>query len=86
MPDSIIEAYDRDTSEPQQVRASVSEFKGQKYFSIRGWFLDEKAGDYRPGKNGVNLPVDEYWRFRDLVDALDEALGYKASESPSASS
>ena len=84
MPDSIIEAYDRDTSEPQQVRASVSDFKGQKYFSIRGWFLDDKLGDYRPGKNGVNLPVDEYPKFRQLVAALDEQLNYTPEETADA--
>jgi hypothetical protein len=73
----IIEAYDRDGSEPQQVRAITNEYRRRKYFSFRAWYLPPEGGeDYAPGKNGINLPVDEYHEFRKLVDAMDIELGY----------
>lgn len=74
MADAIIESYDRDGSEQQQVRAITSDFKGQKYFSLRAWYFAED--EYRPARNGINLPVDEYHEFRRLIAALDHELGY----------
>lgn len=80
MPDPILDAYDREDRESQQVRAQVSEFKGQKYFSLRSWYPAEPSGEYKPGKNGINLPVDEYPKFRELIAALDAELKYAPSE------
>ena len=71
----ILDAYERGDRENQQVRAQVSDFKGQTYFSIRAWYRTEE-GEYKPAKNGINLPKDEYKEFRKLIDALDEELNY----------
>lgn len=82
MADTPIEVYVRDDREGQEVRASLSDYKGQRYFSLRAWYPAED--DFRPTKNGLNLPVDEYHHFRSLIDALDAELGYvPATEDPS---
>lgn len=63
-----VSKYDRGTDE---VRAEFSEFKNRKYFGIRVWWADSKAGgEMKPGKNGINLPVDEKPEFLRLVVAL----------------
>jgi hypothetical protein len=80
---NILEAYDREDRESQQVRAQVSTFKGQKYFSLRSWYPAEPDGEYKPGKNGINLPIDEYPKFRALIDALDIELDYVPVEEES---
>lgn len=68
MPDKIIASFERPNGE--QVRLAKSEFKGKSYFSLRAWYDAEGTGDWRPGKNGINLPIEELPAFLALVDHL----------------
>lgn len=56
------------------IRAQLSTFKGQEYFSVRVWFQDETSKELRPGKNGVNLPRSEFAEFERAVVELRKAL------------
>ena len=74
-PAGTLAAYDRDGSERQQVRAQITTFKGRKYFSLRAWYWSEDDQDYKPSKNGINLPIDEYEEFSELLVALNDKIG-----------
>lgn len=50
-------------------RAEFSVFKGRQYFSLRCWYKGDHD-EHLPGKNGLNLPVEERDEFLRLVVAL----------------
>jgi hypothetical protein len=65
----VISKYDRAGGEEAQAR--IEPYKGRDYFSIRCWYVDSKDGNQlKPGRNGLNLPVDEAPEFLRLVVAL----------------
>jgi hypothetical protein len=66
--DGIIAKYDRTGGEAVQAR--IDPYKGRDYFSIRTWYQKDGTGDMLPGRNGINLPVDEASDFLKLVVAL----------------
>lgn len=70
--EKVLDSYDRGDSGEQQVRAAISHFKGREYFSLRAWYKDGE--ERKPSKNGINLPVDEWPQFKELVDSLDAML------------
>lgn len=51
-------------------KAEFSVFKDRQYFSIRCWYMDEKTQEHKPGRNGINLPVEEKEDFLGLIVAL----------------
>jgi hypothetical protein len=65
MKDFIIE-YERARGE--RLRADIRDYKGREYFSFRVWWQDP-AGEMKPGKNGLNLPMDEQDDFLRCVVA-----------------
>jgi hypothetical protein len=64
----IVTSFERARGE--ECRAEFSEFKGREMFSIRCWYQDDPAGVLKPGRNGINLPVEEKADFLRLVVAL----------------
>jgi Transcriptional Coactivator p15 (PC4) len=42
-------------SKTEEIRIVLSQFKGRNYVSLRVWYYDPEAGDYRPGRTGLNL-------------------------------
>lgn len=62
-------SYPRPEKDGEEVRAEFSMFRDRQYFSIRGWYKAD--GDtFKPGRNGINLPVEEKTQFLKLVAAL----------------
>lgn len=53
----------------ERCRAEFNIWKERQYFSIRCWFKNDKQ-EMQPGKNGINLPVEEKAEFLKLVVAL----------------
>jgi hypothetical protein len=60
-------SYDR--AREEQCRAEFSVWKDRPYFSIRCWYKNDRQ-EMAPGKNGINLPVEEKADFLRLVVAL----------------
>jgi hypothetical protein len=56
----------------EQLRVELTEYKGAAMFSARCYYQD-KAGDTRPGRNGINIKVE-------LLPALAVALAEAALE------
>ena len=53
----------------EEVRVSLSEFKGKQYIDLRVYFENDE-GEWKPTKKGVALHVGQ---FNKLMDALKEA-------------
>jgi hypothetical protein len=53
----------------EECKAEFSEFKDRAMFSIRCWYRDDQD-NLKPGRNGINLPVEEKDDFLRLVLAL----------------
>ena len=60
-------------SKTEQVRLSVSEFKGKKYIDIRTYF-EADDGEYKPTKKGVTLSVDLYSELKEGIESLGSIL------------
>jgi hypothetical protein len=71
--DRIVKLTPRPGSD-EEVRASVSQFKGRTYVAIRVYYKDSLTGEMRPGKNGINLPVEEAEALFGGAEALKAAL------------
>ncbi|MBP5693122.1 MAG: transcriptional coactivator p15/PC4 family protein [Bacteroidales bacterium] len=48
------------------------EFKGKSYVSIRKWYQDN--GEWKPGKQGINLKMEEWDEFLNKLEAIKEDL------------
>jgi hypothetical protein len=53
----------------ETVYAYVSEYKGTQYLHIREWYTDE-AGEEKPTKKGVTLPLDKIETLRQALDQM----------------
>jgi hypothetical protein len=66
-------------SKTEEIRIVLSHFKGRNYVSLRVWYYDPEAGDYKPGKTGLNL---ETRHFKNICKGIKNArkkaatLGY----------
>lgn len=52
---TIVKSWPKGTGE--EIRVSLDTYKGKPIISVRTWYTDDEAGEKRPGKNGINLPV-----------------------------
>ncbi|KAK9881241.1 hypothetical protein WA026_015359 [Henosepilachna vigintioctopunctata] len=50
----------------------LSEFKGKWYVNIREFY--EADGDLKPGKKGIMLTMEQWQKFKGIVDDVDEAI------------
>ena len=69
-PDQVVKTFTLPNGD--QLRATVQEFKGKTYVAVRVWYAAGNA--FAPGKNGINLPVDQAEKLFECVDALKAAL------------
>ncbi|GAA6047378.1 hypothetical protein JCM3770_001274 [Rhodotorula araucariae] len=53
-------------------RAVVSNFKGKTLIQIREYYND--AGEWKPGKKGIALPVEAWDRLKKAVGVIDDAI------------
>lgn len=51
---------------------TVSEFRGKVMVGIREYY--EKDGEFRPGKKGISLPLDQWNRLKDQIADIDKAV------------
>ena len=56
----------------EDIRVMKQEFKGKSYVSIRKWYQDN--GECRPGKQGINLKMEEWDQFLNKLEAIKEDL------------
>lgn len=65
--------------------AQVQPFRGRDYFSFRVWYENSTTGEKKPGKNGINLPMEEADDFLRLVvetfgrERVAEALSHSST-------
>lgn len=63
----------------EQLQARISEFKGVQYLSIRSYYQDRVTEEFKPGKNGINIPIDEaeslFAACESLANEVEEILG-----------
>jgi hypothetical protein len=51
----------------EELRVELNEYKGAAMFSARCFYEDRESGEYRPGRNGINIKVE-------LLPALASAV------------
>jgi len=77
------EKYERvihyDAVKEQQVRLTVSEFRGIEYISLRKYFLDFFTEEWMPSKEGVTMPID-LSNSKELFIGLTEILSLAESK------
>ncbi|MBO7516930.1 MAG: transcriptional coactivator p15/PC4 family protein [Spirochaetia bacterium] len=54
------------------IRVMKQEFKGKSYVSVRKWYQDN--GEWKPGKQGINLKMEEWDEFLNKLEAIKEDL------------
>lgn len=61
----------------EKIVATLGEFKGRTRIDLRMYFKPEvsEADKWVPTKKGINLDVDMWSDFKELVGKVDEALG-----------
>lgn len=50
----------------------LSEFKGKWYVNIREFY--DAGGELKPGKKGIMLTMEQWQKFKGLIDDVDEAI------------
>lgn len=58
------------TKGQDEVRVSLSEFKGARYLDVRLWYKPKDGGEHKPTKEGVTLGLN---RIKELRQCLEEA-------------
>ncbi|KAI4456123.1 rna polymerase ii transcriptional coactivator [Holotrichia oblita] len=51
----------------------LTEFKGKWYINIREYYMGDD-GDLKPGKKGIMLTMEQWQKFRGVIDEIDEAI------------
>ncbi|MCQ2604728.1 MAG: transcriptional coactivator p15/PC4 family protein [Spirochaetia bacterium] len=52
----------------KDIKVQAQEFKGKTYIAIRRWY--EEDGVEKPGKQGINLKVEEWQEFLDKLEDI----------------
>ena len=60
-------------STTEEIRVSISEFRGRHLIDIRTFYLDQDE-EYKPTKKGVSIAVELYPEFKEAMRKLEEAL------------
>ncbi|KAK7750894.1 hypothetical protein SLS62_007157 [Diatrype stigma] len=66
-------------------RVNISEFKGKVLVNIREYYTDA-AGDLKPGKKGISLPLEQYNALLKSIPSINAQLnehGHETAEIPS---
>ena len=69
--DKVITTFRKNSTE--EVRATLSEFKGRQYASVRA-YVEADSGEWVPTKKGLTLPVDLLPELARAVRLLSEEV------------
>jgi hypothetical protein len=58
----------------EEVRASITVFKGKQYIDLRIYYKTDD-GEYHPSKKGLTLSLDLLQELEQAVEKLREAIG-----------
>jgi hypothetical protein len=74
MEDKIIGEIKKNRGE--KIVFSLGEFKGKKRIDIRTYFLgeEEDSDTWKPTKKGINISLDQWQEFKELLKEVDNAL------------
>lgn len=51
-----------------ELRIALTEFKGQQYIDVRTWW--KPAGEFKPTKKGVSIPVESLDQVIQVLEAI----------------
>ena len=66
-------------TDTEELRIGVNDFKGKQYLALRIWYTDD-SGTMRPGKQGINVPMDRADEFFEVIAKGKEALDKKGKK------
>lgn len=66
-----------------RIHVRVSQFKGRVYLDVRNFYEDE-AGEWKPTRKGVSIPVEFYGELMDALVAAKSDIDRIAGETPPA--
>ncbi len=58
----------------EEIRASLSSYKGKQYLDLRVYYLGDD-GDYHPSKKGITVPPDLLGDLEGRIQKLRDAVG-----------
>lgn len=58
----------------EEVRASITVFKGKQYVDLRIYYKGDD-GEFRPSKKGLTLSLDLFSELEQAVQKLSEVVG-----------
>lgn len=58
----------------EEVRASLTEFKGKQYVDLRIYYRGDD-GEFHPSKKGLTLSLDLFPELEEAVQKLKEVVG-----------
>jgi hypothetical protein len=69
----------------EKVVVTLGEYKGKQRVDIRTYFLPNQAepdnpDNWIPTKKGINLSLDNWLEFKELVKKIDKAVGKKGKK------
>ncbi len=70
--DKIVHQFAKNATE--EVRVSLTEFKGHKLIDLRIYFEPEDGGDRRPTKKGITVDVGLYPELKRALLKLEKEL------------
>lgn len=70
--DKIVHQFAKNATE--EVRVSLTEFKGHKLIDLRIYFEPEDGGERRPTKKGITVDVGLYPEFKRALLKLEKEL------------
>ena len=71
---NVITSFQKNALE--EVRVSLSEYKGHNLVDIRIYYVDDK-GEKRPTKKGISLSVELYASLKKAIDEVEKVLTEK---------
>ena len=69
--DQLVHSFPKNPLE--EVRASVTVFKGKQYVDLRIYYKGDD-GEYRPSKKGLTLSLDLFPDLEEAVNKLHEVI------------
>ncbi|GBL50129.1 hypothetical protein ACI3LY_002151 [Candidozyma auris] len=55
-------------------QVSVRKYNGVSLVDIREFYFDKETGEKKPGKKGISLTEDSYWKLVEAQSAIQSAL------------
>ena len=67
-----------DKSSTEKIVVTLGEYKGKQRIDMRVYFQpDADPGNWKPTKKGINIDLDSWGEFKDLVGKVDRAITKK---------